>query len=114
MPRTMNMLATPAETLGENLAIISSDYMNLSLRLGYHFSVIDAHLGSDEQRNYVYFRFAGGLADPERRARRATFIKDVLEAMDFKVAVKGDLVIGRLKLGGDWPVCARRCSSWEP
>ncbi len=98
MPRSMNLLATPAENLGENLAIVSSDYMNLSLRLGYHFSVIDAHLGSDEQRNYVYFRFAGGLADPERRARRAGFIKDVLEAMDFKVTVKGDLVIGRLKL----------------
>lgn len=98
MPRTMNMLAVPADTLGENLAIISSDYMNVSLRLGYHFSVIDANLGSDEQRNYVYFRFAGGLADPERRARRATFIKDVLEAMDFKVTVNGDLVIGRLKL----------------
>jgi len=98
MPRSMNILATPAENLGENLAIISSDYLNLSLRLGYHFSVIDAHLGTDEQRNYVYFRFAGGLADPERRARRATFIKDVLEAMDFKVTVKGDLVIGRLKL----------------
>ncbi len=98
MPRSMDLLATPAKNLGENLAIISSDYMNLSLRLGYHFSVIDAHLGSDEQRNYVYFRFAGGLADLERRARRATFIKDVLEAMDFKVTVKGDLVIGRLKL----------------
>lgn len=98
MPHSMSLLATPAENLGENLAIISSDYMNISLRLGYHFSVIDAHLSSDEQRNYVYFRFAGGLADPERRARRATFIKDVLEAMDFKVTVKGDLVIGRLKL----------------
>ncbi len=98
MPRSMSLLATPAENLGENLAIVSSDYMNLSLRLGYHFSVIDAHLGSDDQRNYVYFRFAGGLADPERRARRAGFIRDVLKAMDFKVTVKGDLVIGRLKL----------------
>lgn len=97
MPRTMNVLTAPADTLGKNLAIISSDYMNLSLRLGYHFSVVDAHLGNDEQRNYVYFRFAGGLADPERRARRAYFIKDVLAAMDFKVTVTGDLVIGRLK-----------------
>ncbi len=98
MPHSTNILAVPAEQLGKNLAIISSDYMNISLRLGYHFSVIDAHLGSDEQRNYVYFRFAGGLADPERRKRRATFIKDVLEAMAFKVSVNGDLVIGRLKL----------------
>lgn len=98
MPRSMAILATPAESFGENLAIVGGDYMNLSLRLGYHFSVIDTHLGSDEHRNYVYFRFAGGLADPERRARRAKFIGDVLRAMDFKVEIKGDLVVGRLKL----------------
>jgi pyruvate,water dikinase len=98
MPKSMGMLSEPVGSLGENLAIVSHDYMNISLRLGYHFSVIDAHLGSDGSRNYVYFRFAGGLADPERRARRAAFISDVLKAMDFKVTVKGDLVIGRLKV----------------
>jgi pyruvate, water dikinase len=98
MPRNMGMLSESVDTLGENLAIVSHDYMNISLRLGYHFSVIDAHLGNDGSRNYVYFRFAGGLADPERRGRRATFISNVLKAMDFKVTVKGDLVIGRLKL----------------
>jgi pyruvate,water dikinase len=98
MPRSMGMLSGPVDSLGENLAIVSHDYMNISLRLGYHFSVIDAHLGSDGSRNYVYFRFAGGLADPERRGRRAKFISKVLSAMEFKVSVKGDLVIGRLKL----------------
>jgi pyruvate, water dikinase len=92
------MLSEPVGNLGENLAIVSHDYMNISLRLGYHFSVIDAHLGTDGSRNYVYFRFAGGLADPERRNRRARFISQVLKAMDFSVSVKGDLVIGRLKM----------------
>ena len=98
MPRSMNLLATPVDSLGANLAIVGRDYINISLRLGYHFSVIDAHLGEDSSRNYVYFRFAGGLADKERRQRRAQFISQVLAAMDFKVTVKGDLVIGRLKL----------------
>ena len=98
MPRSMGMLSEPVGNLGENLAIVSHDYMNISLRLGYHFSVIDAHLGTDGSRNYVYFRFAGGLADPERRNRRARFISQVLKAMDFSVSVKGDLVIGRLKM----------------
>ena len=98
MPRSMGMLSDPVASLGENLAIISHDYMNISLRLGYHFSVIDAHLGTDGSRNYAYFRFAGGLADPERRNRRAKFISHVLKAMDFNVSVKGDLVIGRLKM----------------
>jgi len=98
VPRSMNMLAAPADALGANLAIVGRDYINVSLRLGYHFSVIDAHLGEDGYRNYVYFRFVGGLADRTRRRRRARFISDVLTAMDFKVAVNGDLVIGRLKL----------------
>ncbi len=99
VPRSMGMLSGPSSgLLGENLAIISRDYLNLSLRLGYHFSVVDAHLGGDVNRDYVYFRFTGGLADPERRGRRVKFISQVLAAMDFKVMVKGDLAVGRLKL----------------
>jgi pyruvate,water dikinase len=98
MPRSMGLLAAPADTLGVNLAIIGSEYINLSLRMGYHFSVIDAYLGEDISRNYVYFRFVGGLADPERRGRRARFIARVLAAMEFKTSIKGDLITARLKL----------------
>lgn len=97
IPRTSRLSSVSAELSGNNLAIISQEYMNLSLRLGYHFSVIDAHLASDRHRNYIYFRFIGGLADQTRRARRALFISDVLGAMDFKVFWKGDLVVGRMK-----------------
>ncbi|MFH0784488.1 MAG: PEP-utilizing enzyme [Pseudomonadota bacterium] len=97
IPRTSRLSSVSPEMSGNNLAIISQEYMNLSLRLGYHFSVIDAHLASDRHRNYIYFRFIGGLADQTRRARRALFISDVLGAMDFKVFWKGDLVVGRMK-----------------
>nr|WP_320009711.1 PEP-utilizing enzyme [uncultured Desulfobulbus sp.] len=98
MPRSMGLLAAPADSLGVNLAIIGGEYINLSLRMGYHFSVIDAYLGEDISRNYVYFRFVGGLADPERRGRRARFIARVLAAMEFKTSIKGDLITARLKL----------------
>jgi pyruvate, water dikinase len=97
IPRTSRLTSVSPEMSGNNLAIISQDYINLSLRLGYHFSVIDAHLSNDRHRNYIYFRFIGGLADQTRRARRALFISDVLGAMDFKVFWKGDLVVGRMK-----------------
>lgn len=98
MPRSMGLLAAPVDSLGANLAIVGREYLNLSLRMGYHFSVIDAFLGEDVSRNYVYFRFVGGLADPERRGRRARFIGRVLAAMEFKTSIKGDLVIARLKM----------------
>lgn len=98
MPGSIGLLNASADTLGANLAIIGREYLNLSLRLGYHFSVIDAYMGEDVSRNYVYFRFVGGLADPERRGRRARFIGRVLATMEFKAEVKGDLVIARLKM----------------
>jgi pyruvate,water dikinase len=97
IPRTSRLGSTSPEMEGDNLAIIGQEYVNLSLRLGYHFSVIDAHFSNDRHRNYIYFRFIGGLADPTRRARRALFISDVLGAMNFKVFWKGDLVVGRMK-----------------
>lgn len=106
MPRSMGLLSAPVDTLGANLAIIGSGYLNLSLRMGYHFSVIDAYLGEDISRNYVYFRFVGGLADPERRGRRARLIGRVLAAMECKTTIKGDLVIARLKLMEPDILCA--------
>lgn len=97
IPRTSGIISSSPSDLGKNLAILSQDYLNLSLHLGYHFNVIDAHLSDDRHRNYIYFRFIGGLADATRRARRAHLIRDVLKAMDFKVSCKDDLVVGRIK-----------------
>jgi pyruvate,water dikinase len=98
MPRSLAALNAPADSMRGNLAIAGRDYLNLSLRLGYHFSVVDAYLGADLQRSHIYFRFVGGLAEAELRVRRANFIRDVLASLDFSVSQKGDLVVGRLKL----------------
>jgi len=106
IPMTARLSNASADMSGDNLAIISQEYMNLSLRLGYHFSVLDAHLSNDPHRNYIYFRFIGGLADQTRRARRALFISDVLGAMDFKVFWKGDLVVGRMKFEHQDVLCS--------
>ncbi len=84
---------------GRNLAIAARTYCNVSLRLGYHFNVIDSFLGEDPGQNYVYYRFVGGFADPVRRSRRVELIRRVLEARDFKVEVRGDLLTARFKIG---------------
>ncbi|SDO56361.1 PEP-utilizing enzyme [Desulforhopalus singaporensis] len=97
LPKTFTQINSRAELLTGNLAIIGHHYMNLSLRLGYHFSVIDAHLSTDRHRNYIYFRFIGGMAAESKRARRAQLIERVLATMDFKVERTGDLVVGRMK-----------------
>jgi len=89
-------LATP-KYMGQNLAIISKEYMNLSLRLGYHFSILDAYISDEINDNYAYFRFLGGVTDLQRRSRRARLLAELLEAHDFRVDVRGDLVVGRIK-----------------
>jgi pyruvate,water dikinase len=89
-------LATP-DKVGRNLAVISKEYMNLHLRLGYHFNILDAYIGDVLNDNYIYFRFLGGVSDFIRRSRRARFIAEVLERHDFLVEVHGDLIVGRLK-----------------
>jgi pyruvate,water dikinase len=81
---------------GFNLAVISETYMNLHLRLGYHFNLIDARMESDSHRNHIYFRFVGGVTDLTRRSRRAQLLAKILARYDFKVDTKGDLVVARL------------------
>jgi pyruvate,water dikinase len=82
---------------GKNLAVVSDRYTNLSLRLGYHFNVVDTYVSENINDNYIYFRFVGGVTEPERRHRRGLLIRNILEKYDFKVVVKGDLVVARLK-----------------
>jgi pyruvate,water dikinase len=84
--------------MGDNLAIIADQYCNLSLRLGYHFNIIDCYLSDESDDNYVYFRFAGGFAEAGKRLRRASFISQILAGLHFKVEVKGDLVLGKVNM----------------
>jgi len=96
--RGMNPLAAP-EYAGRNLAVAARNYCNISLRLGYHFTVVDSWLGDKPAQNYIYFRFVGGFADETRRARRAVLVRRSLERLGFRAEVKGDLVTARLMTG---------------
>jgi len=89
-------LATP-RNLGQNLAVVSADYANISLRLGYHFTMIDTYLAENINDNYIYFRFFGGVTEEVRRARRAEFLDRILAENDFLVERHGDFVVGRIK-----------------
>jgi len=80
---------------GLNVAVLSENYLNLTLRLGYHFTVVDASLWPSAQNNSIFFRFIGGAADITRRSRRAALLGSILEEFCFKVEKKGDLVIAR-------------------
>ena len=78
-------------------ALVSRNYVNFSSRLGYHFSTLDAYCGDEPNSNYISFRFKGGAASVEKRARRAEFIARVLVAHDFWMDQKEDLVNANFK-----------------
>lgn len=77
---------------GKAYVILSKDYLNIHCRLAYHFTVVDSVCGDIAANNYVAFKFGGGGAGIDGRMRRALLLKDILEAFDFRVEVKGDLV----------------------
>ncbi len=96
LTRNWDATGAGASATGFNLAVINRYYMNLHLRLGYHFNLIDARMHDEEQHNHIYFRFMGGVTDLTRRTRRAQVLAKILSHYHFNVVVRGDLVVGRL------------------
>jgi pyruvate, water dikinase len=86
-----------AGTVERNVAIISREYLNLNLRVGYHFNVVDCYLGEGPEDSYLLFRFVGGVTDLARRMRRARLLAEILERHDFVTDQHEDLVVGRLR-----------------
>jgi pyruvate,water dikinase len=98
MTRPITTLAQNPQFAGENLALVAEHYCNLSLRLGYHFNVIDSYFAADPEDNYIYFRFVGGMAEQVKRERRTALIAAILAALHFKVDRQGDLLVGKAKM----------------
>jgi pyruvate,water dikinase len=89
-------IISPKATMFASHAVLSDDYMNLNLRFGYHFVIVDALCCAEAEDNYVLFRFSGGGADVDQRALRANFLSQVLRRLDFEVNKTSDLVDARL------------------
>lgn len=90
---TMNrdIEATTASALtNKNFLMISSTFMNLQARFGYHFCTAETQAGENAHENYVSFQFKGGAASLDRRKMRAHMVGRLLEEYGFRVDVKGD------------------------
>ncbi len=96
MLRAPGVAPQGALVMDRNVAVVSREYMNLNLKFGYHFTILDCYCSKNARNNHVYFRFAGGATEITKRTRRLRFISHVLGEYGFNIKTKGDLVIARL------------------
>ncbi|MEN8243980.1 MAG: PEP/pyruvate-binding domain-containing protein [Thermodesulfobacteriota bacterium] len=78
-------------------AVLSAEYLNLNLKFGYHFVILDTICSERSRDNHILFRFAGGGGDFHGRSLRAEFLSRILERIDFEIDKKGDLVDAKFK-----------------
>ena len=81
---------------GKSFALLSGEYMNFSIRLGYHLTTVEAYAGDNIDHNYIRLHFKGGGASIERRLRRTKLIKEILEKLGFEVDRIGDMLNARI------------------
>lgn len=95
MTRAADLAGEGAAVL-ENVALASSVYVNMSLRFGYHFNILDCYCSETPRNNHIYFRFVGGAAAITNRSRRIALMAQVLAEHGFALKAKGDLLVGRI------------------
>ncbi len=96
MMRMPDIVSGSDSYAANNIAVISHEYLNLSLKFGYHFNMIDCYCSETARNNHIYFRFTGGATEMAKRSRRIELISIILKEYGFNTKTKGDLIIGRI------------------
>ncbi|UCD17155.1 MAG: hypothetical protein JSV44_11995, partial [Candidatus Zixiibacteriota bacterium] len=72
--------------------VLGETYMMLSLRMGYHFSTVEAMCTEQPSKNYIRMQYREGGASLDRRIRRIRLISDILQTMGFENCSRGDFL----------------------
>jgi pyruvate,water dikinase len=96
MMRTSDLTSESMNNAIYNVAVVSKEYVNLNLKFGYHFTIVDCFCSENARNNHIYFRFVGGATNIVKRSRRVRLLADILKVYGFNTSIKGDLLIGRL------------------
>jgi pyruvate,water dikinase len=86
----------------DSYALVSADYLNLSVKFGYHYSNLDALCSEEPTVNAVTLQFSGGAGSGVGKALRIEFLSQVLRRLGYEVEVRGDTLQAALK-GLDGP-----------
>ncbi|MEW6657918.1 MAG: PEP/pyruvate-binding domain-containing protein [Thermodesulfobacteriota bacterium] len=80
----------------QSYVVLSENYMNFSIRLGYHLSTVEAYVSDQINDNYLTFTFRGGGSTSERRERRVRLIEAIIDRLDLNYQRRGDTIEARL------------------
>jgi pyruvate,water dikinase len=80
----------------QSFVVLGKEYMILSLRMGYHFTTVEAMCTETSGNNYVRFQCKGGGASLDRRSRRVQIFVGLLKSLGFEYTRKGDFIDARL------------------
>ncbi|MDY6880641.1 MAG: PEP/pyruvate-binding domain-containing protein [Thermodesulfobacteriota bacterium] len=82
--------------------ILSNEYMNFSIKFGYHFATIDTLWTDNPEDNYISLQFGGGVGSYLGRSLRIHFLSEVLQRLGFLLEISGDVLDATMK-GYDSP-----------
>lgn len=78
-------------------ALLARDYMNLSIKFGYHYANIEALCTDKASQNMINFQFSGGAGGYLGRSLRIVFLAEVMEKLELETDIQGDFLGASLK-----------------
>jgi pyruvate,water dikinase len=91
---------TRGEFSENSFAVLGKEYMILSLRMGYHFTTVEAMCTDLPSNNYIRLQYKGGGASVSRRTRRIALMVELLSRLGFRNSGKGDFLDAKISYDG--------------
>ncbi len=95
MPRTISNEIEAEDA--KSYAVITPEYLNLSLNMGYHYLTLDCYIAEDPYSNHVTLTYKGDAADTAGRPLRVLLIAEILQPLGFDVMVKKNYLKAGIK-----------------
>jgi pyruvate,water dikinase len=76
----------------DSYALVSEEYLNLSVKFGYHYANIEALCSDNPTANTLSLQFSGGAGTGTGKALRIEFLSGVLGRLGFRCQTPGDML----------------------
>jgi pyruvate,water dikinase len=80
----------------DSYAVLGREYMVASLRMGYHFTTVEALSSGEPSKNFISMQYKQGGAALDRRMRRLRLINKILSTLGFSNLSQGDSLDSRI------------------